>query len=673
MADREVRYLFRNKKTSGSTLPNNYMVGEPFVNVYEGRMFFYGVEGGSYTPANGQTNVFEVGSNVGTLNAGVILSAGTNLYDIFLTEAPPGDFTRVQNGLNTYTGGTDNFPTVNVSAATLDNLSVSGVSSLGVVSATTIISGSTNLYDIFSVSDDITRVQNGLNTYTGGTDNYPTVNISAATLDNLSVSGASSLGIVSATTLTANTIYTHTISGMSPVYVNDVIVSNASISATSISLEAGTTSKPFVQLNSGELLTTVVPGAIEFKNDDMYISLNTPYSGTTYTSQYPPAYNSTYVKATTEYYNRLAHQGVDPSKSLIGDATSNSWNSDGTVGGMRFHIDLGSEKVINRIYYENSHNVGGSTNQGVKNFTLWGSNESSAFNELTYSADTSWAQITGLSQEFFDQHIAVDTPDSKYITFHSDTSYRYYAFKFSDDWGLGAYMGFRRVELQYGSVQYPRVPFVLADETVLTETKIPVAATNGRLIDSLISQESGVVSVSGDVSTHSISATTIVSGSTNLYDIFLTTHDGNDITRIQNGLNTYTGGTDNYPTVNISAATLDNLSVSGASSLGVVSATTIISGSTNLYDIFKMYSEDIILLSGSSWDSTAYTQTVAITSTTISDEAIIWVSPKNTRTDIQNYIDSEIIAVNNIFSAITFECVSIPTVNINVNIVIKNQ
>ena len=156
MADREVRYLFRNKKTSGSTLPNNYMVGEPFVNVYEGRMFFYGVEGGSYTPANGQTNVFEVGSNVGTLNAGVILSAGTNLYDIFLTEAPPEDFTRVQNGLNTYTGGTDNFPTVNVSAATLDNLSVSGVSSLGVVSATTIISGSTNLYDIFKMySEDI--------------------------------------------------------------------------------------------------------------------------------------------------------------------------------------------------------------------------------------------------------------------------------------------------------------------------------------------------------------------------------------------------------------------------------------------------------------------------------------------------------------------------------------
>jgi hypothetical protein len=90
---------------------------------------------------------------------------------------------------------------------------------------------------------------------------------------------------------------------------------------------------------------------------------------------------------------------------------------------------------------------------------------------------------------------------------------------------------------------------------------------------------------SGQASFNAFSAETMVSGSTNLYDIFSTT-DTNDITRIQNGLNTYTGGTGNNPTVNISAATLDTLSVSGASSLGVVSATTIYSGSTNLYDIF---------------------------------------------------------------------------------------
>ena len=90
----------------------------------------------------------------------------------------------------------------------------------------------------------------------------------------------------------------------------------------------------------------------------------------------------------------------------------------------------------------------------------------------------------------------------------------------------------------------------------------------------------------GSASFNSLSANTIYSGTTNLYDIFATAGDVGDITRVQYGLNTYTGGTANNPTINISGATLDNLNVSGETSLGSISATTIISGTTNLYDIF---------------------------------------------------------------------------------------
>lgn len=221
MADREVKYIFRKKDTSGSTLPSDGMVAEPFVNTFEGRMFFYGTPGGSYSAVTGQPNVFEVGANVDYIyaksgittpyiNAGIMLSGGTNLYDIFI---PSGSSTGgggypIQPGLNTYTGGTYSSQTINVSAATLDNLSVSGATSLGSVSATTLISGSTNLYDIFDVkgSEDITRVQPGANTYTAGTDNNPSVNVSAATLDNLAVSGVSTLSIITATTISATTI-----------------------------------------------------------------------------------------------------------------------------------------------------------------------------------------------------------------------------------------------------------------------------------------------------------------------------------------------------------------------------------------------------------------------------------------------------------------------------------
>ena len=48
-----------------------------------------------------------------------------------------------------------------------------------------------------------------------------------------------------------------------------------------------------------------------------------------------------------------------------------------------------------------------------------------------------------------------------------------------------------------------------------------------------------------------ISGGTIYSGATNLYDIFLTENDGNDITRISGGTNINTGGTANNPIINL--------------------------------------------------------------------------------------------------------------------------
>jgi len=77
------------------------------------------------------------------------------------------------------------------------------------------------------------------------------------------------------------------------------------------------------------------------------------------------------------------------------------------------------------------------------------------------------------------------------------------------------------------------------------------------------------------ISAATISASTIYSGSTNLYNIFLTSADGNDITRIQPGLNTYTGGTENLPTINITGGTFDSLTVTGNSSFQGLTATTL--------------------------------------------------------------------------------------------------
>lgn len=250
-------------------------------------------------------------------------------------------------------------------------------------------------------------------------------------------------------------------------------------------LAAGSLSTPPIKLISGDLNTTSQIGAVEFKNDDVHIGITSPGSGVVFVSEYPPTHTTTYVKATSNNTGQSNPWfATDPAKPLIGTYDQNYWGT-GNIppydGLQRFHIDLGTAKVINRIYYENFHNVGAQTNLGVRRFIVQGSNSPTAFAELTYAVDTDWTTISTVETEF-DEHQAVDSADPKYITVSNINAYQYYAIKFIDNWG-GAYLGIRRIELQYGSINY-RKGFVLNDGVNLTDGEVPVASTNGRLIDS---------------------------------------------------------------------------------------------------------------------------------------------------------------------------------------------
>jgi hypothetical protein len=218
----------------------------------------------NFALVSGSSSSFSGGTISGTTNfLGQILSAGTDLYSIFSTTGGSGDTTRVQPGANIYTAGTGNFPIINLySSPSIDNLYFSGTATGGniiaaALSGTNFFSGSTNLNDLFSTlsqvvilenqittksnlsgatftgavispslsattisggtiysggtdlysifltandGNDITRIQYGLNTYTGGTDNLPTVNISAATLNYLSATTISGGTILSGAT-----------------------------------------------------------------------------------------------------------------------------------------------------------------------------------------------------------------------------------------------------------------------------------------------------------------------------------------------------------------------------------------------------------------------------------------------------------------------------------------
>jgi hypothetical protein len=163
-------------------------------------------------------------------------------------------------------------------------------------------------------------------------------------------------------------------------------------------------------------------------------------------TNYPLAQNGTYVKATStlssSYYPYYA---TDPTKSVVGAIAGNCWL--GTLGtGQRFHIDLGSAKIVTKIYYENHHEAGTSTTVGVKDFTFWGSNSASAFAELTYGTDTGWTQLT-TDPTAWVEHAAAEQADPQYVTVTNTTAYRYYAIKIATNWGHSV-TGFRRVELQ---------------------------------------------------------------------------------------------------------------------------------------------------------------------------------------------------------------------------------
>ncbi len=218
-----------------------------------------------------------------------------------------------------------------------------------------------------------------------------------------------------------------------------------------------------------------------------------------YTSQYPPAHNDTYVKATSRWTEDewkgecyYPWQATDPAISLIGIYPNKSWISEnGYTTNQRFHIDLGSGKVVTRIYYENSHYAGGGTERGVYQFTLWGSNDAGAFAELEYGIDTNWTQLV-CSQNYFNQHVNSDETDPQYITVDNAVSCRYYAFKFANSRSGEYYMAVRRIELQSGSEAPPTTL-----PTVTTASISTITASSAAGGGNVVSDGGAAVTVRG--------------------------------------------------------------------------------------------------------------------------------------------------------------------------------
>ena len=151
------------------------------------------------------------GSSIATnVSATTFYSAATNLETvIYNIVSSAGPHTFVQPGSNITTGGTAANPIISVVASpSFNSITASGASSFTTLSATTFISGSTNLYSIFARPElVVNNVNAGSNITTGGTAISPTINLAASpSVNNLTVSGTGTIDTVNAKIITATAI-----------------------------------------------------------------------------------------------------------------------------------------------------------------------------------------------------------------------------------------------------------------------------------------------------------------------------------------------------------------------------------------------------------------------------------------------------------------------------------
>lgn len=235
--NRQVRLIVRNRSVDSGDLPSSALMGEPFVNLYNGVLRFSGITGGDYEESQ-QNDVFEVGSklfnskieNRLSVNDNFVISGDTGIISTyggstggaldgkFLSGTTAGfvlgnisdiqgvtDITRVQPGVNISTGGTDNFPVINLE----DDISLNSID-VSSISADTIYSGSTDLYDIFLTSGDLsgTSVSAGSNVNVNQSGNdYEVSVVDSPSFNDVSFSGTALGGDIQSNNLSGNTIF----------------------------------------------------------------------------------------------------------------------------------------------------------------------------------------------------------------------------------------------------------------------------------------------------------------------------------------------------------------------------------------------------------------------------------------------------------------------------------
>ncbi len=407
--------------------------------------------------------------------SGIAITHQTSATTITFTGSSSGGGSTVNNGLNTFTGGTPTFQSVNITAATLSSIYVSGSSrfnslSGGSISATTFYSGNTDLSSLF--------VTYGSNLFTNGNSgNY---------------------------SIKAN---------------NGTLISNGNFSLVTGNGNSAFTGSDYITILGGRgnsisdvSPNTMIVGGISNSISDYSTGPNF-YSGIIFGLS-----------------NKIR---TSPSSTIIGgfsNSITGTCNYSIIIGGQYNKINIGSYNstiiggIGNKItqYTFNSIILGGNNNN-IEQTSPYSSIVGGQGNLLTNNAARS-AILGGFN-------ITGSTSDMVYVP-----------------------------NLNINNLSNP----------VGTANNILFSDDQGFVYKKTISGGTGIL-INNQLSAITIS----FSGATS-----------NAGATVNNGINTFTAGTSTFQSVNITAATLSNLTVSGNSILNSLSANTIFSGNTNLYSIF---------------------------------------------------------------------------------------
>jgi len=523
---------------------NQYSLYDQFISETYPRLLQI-TTGNTVLDGSGDTRSLYVNGN---FSADTIYIGSADLNNIFapIGAIGSGATTFIRNGLNTYTGGTSTSPTVNISAATLSYLSAT------TISGGTIYSGSTNLYDIFAgigtIGGASTYVQPGLNIYTGGTSDAPTVNISAATLSYLSATSLSATTLFSGTTNLSTTI---------------ISIANAAASAVDTAVQAGsnivtggTASAPIISVVASPSLNALtLSGAGQFAGvTSTGLSATTLSAGTLYSGG-------------TNLYNIFATSGssgeANTAENIGGTSTVVSTTAGvfkqktGVILEMRM-LSAGTNISFitgDTITIQATSSGSATAVQAGSNITTGGTQTaptvsvvaSPSLNALTLSGAGQFAGVTstGLSA----------------TTLSAGTLY---------SGATNLYSIFARPELVVNSVNAGS-NITTGGTAAAPIISVVASPSLNALTLSGAGQFAGVTSTG--LSATTVSATTLFSGTTNLSTTIISiANAAGDFTRVQVSNFITTGGTANAPTINLAQ------NFSGAT----ISGGTIYSGATNL-------------------------------------------------------------------------------------------